>query len=55
MSSQSKDDFDVEVVHIAEDSTSDSTDSLQVTLVTKLYFLFDRSAKIAIHIVHGKR
>ena len=32
MSSQSKEDFEVDVVHV-EDSTSDSTESLQVKLI----------------------
>ena len=54
MSSQSEEHFDVEVVRIAEDSISSSTDSLQVTYYANLYFIFNWSAKITIHLVHGK-
>ena len=39
MSSQSKEDFDVEVVHIAEDSTTDTTDNINHDTLNLTFYL----------------
>lgn len=61
MSLQSKEDFEVEVVHIAEDSLSslsDSTNSPQVTIImiyNACLLYFNRSMKITMQRVPKKR